>query len=455
MRLAPDTLRHLPAHVPPPPYDYAAQPVGVVHFGLGAFARAHLAAYCDAAMAAGENGWAITGVSLRSRKMSEALNPQGGLYTLTERGGSDPATYVVGALREVLVAGRESEAIVDHIAAPSCHIVSFTVTEKGYCRAADGSVDPHAAGASFYPLLAAALRRRKEAGLPGLTLLCCDNLPANGRLLGQLVNGWLEHEAPDVAGWFADNCTTPSTMVDRIVPASTAADLAALERRLGVADKGGVFAEPFSQFVIEDSFAGPRPAFERYGVQMVGDVAPYEAAKLRMLNGAHSLLAYRGLQAGHEFVHQAMADPAIRADVQRLMRDEAAPTLEPAPGQDLAAYAAQLVERFENPALEHRLAQIAMDGSQKLPQRWLATLAAAKGPCPAILSGIAAFLWHVADGRWLDDPMADWLWQAIASRDIPAQVASVFGPGGLLRSDWIPTPQDMAAIADAFEEQMA
>ncbi|MFC3099203.1 mannitol dehydrogenase family protein [Alteraurantiacibacter palmitatis] len=455
MRLAPDTLRHLPVHVPSPPYDFAGQEVGVVHFGLGAFARAHLAAYCDAAMAAGESGWAITGVSLRSRKVSEALNPQGGLYTLTEHGEGGPATYVVGALREVLVAGRESEAIVDRIASASCHMVSFTVTEKGYCRNADGSVDAHAAGASFYPLLAAAMKRRMEQGLPGLTVLCCDNLPENGRLLGRLVKAWLEQEAPDVAGWFAAHCTTPSTMVDRIVPASTPADLAALERRLGMQDRGAVFTEPFSQFVIEDRFAGPRPAFERYGVQMVADVAPYETAKLRMLNGAHSLLAYRGLRAGHEFVHQAMGDPAIRTDVERLMRQEAAPTLIPAPGQDLAAYAAQLMQRFDNPALEHRLAQIAMDGSQKLPQRWLATLAEAQGPCPAILSGIAAFLWHVADGRWLDDPLADWLWQEVASRDIPAQIVSVFGPGGLLRSRWIPSAQDIAAIAAAYEEQMS
>lgn len=455
MRLSPVTLHQLPADVARPPYDPAAQAIGVVHFGLGAFARAHLAAYCDAAMAAGESGWAITGVSLRSRAVGEQINPQSGLYTLTERGSGAPATYVVGALREVLVAGRESEAIVNRIAAPSCHIISFTVTEKGYCRAADGSVDPHAAGASFYPLLAAALRRRMERGLPGLTLLCCDNLPANGRLLGQLVTGWLEQDAPDLADWFAAHCTTPSTMVDRIVPASTAGDLAALERRLGMTDKGGVFTEPFSQFVIEDSFAGPRPAFERYGAHLVGDVAPYEAAKLRMLNGAHSLLAYRGLQAGHEFVHQAMADPAIRADVEHLMRKEAAPTLDPAPGQDLAAYASQLVKRFDNPALEHRLAQIAMDGSQKLPQRWLATLARAQHPCPAILSGIAAFLWHVRDGRRLVDPLAEPLWRALSGRDIAAQVTAMFGPGGLLQSDWIPLPQDIAAIAAAFEEQTA
>ncbi|MFC3101653.1 mannitol dehydrogenase family protein [Altererythrobacter lauratis] len=455
MRLGPDTLRHLPAHVARPPYDPAAQAIGVVHFGLGAFARAHLAAYCDAAMASGESGWAITGVSLRSRKVSEQVNPQGGLYTLTERSSDGPATYVVGALREVLVAGRQSEAIVERIAAPTCHIVSFTVTEKGYCRAADGSVDANAAGASFYPLLAAALRRRMDDGLPGLTLLSCDNLPSNGRLLGELLAGWLQHEAPDVAEWFAANCTTPCTMVDRIVPASTPGDLAALEQRLGMADKAGVFTETFSQFVIEDNFAGPRPAFDRYGAQIVADVAPFETAKLRMLNGAHSLLAYRGLQAGHEYVHQAMADPAIRAAVERLMREEAAPTLRPAPGQDLSSYAAQLLHRFDNPALQHRLAQIAMDGSQKLPQRWLATLAAAEGPCPAILSGIAAFLWHVKDGRWLDDPLADWLWQEVAARRLDGQVTALFGPGGLLRSEWIPSSEDIAMIEAAFEEQTA
>jgi fructuronate reductase len=452
VRLSPDTLGELPDEVARYSYDRDAQAVGIVHFGIGAFARAHLAVYCDAAMAAGESGWMISGVSLRSDSVAQQLNPQGGLYTLTQRSGDEIATRVIGSIREVLVAGKDAEAIAERIASPDCRIVSFTITEKGYCRKSDGALDLDLAEKSFYPLLAEGLRRRRTASLPGVTLLSCDNLPDNGGELARLLGSYTHLRTRHISMWVPDECSFPSTMVDRIVPATSASDLDVLARRIGLRDEGAIFTERFSQWVIEDRFAGPRPRWEEHGVEIVSEVAPYEAAKLRMLNGAHSFLAYCGLLRGHEFVHQAIADPELRLAVDRLMRVEAAGGICPAPGQDLTAYADALVARFEDPALNHRLVQIAMDGSQKIPQRWLGALAEAKGQCPAILTGIAAWLLHIVDGKLLDDPLAKELRAAVDGKEIVEQVLNLFGPKGLLASAWMPSAADIAFIERAHAE---
>ena len=449
MRLSKATLGRLPADVARFSYDRDAQKIGIVHFGIGAFHRAHQAWYTDSCMSAGERDWAICGVSLRSDAVSRQLSPQDGLYTLTERSGAEAATRAIGSVREVLVGGRDWGCILDRMGEAECRIVSFTVTEKGYARAADGSLDLDLAAASFYPLLAAGLARRKAAGQSGVTLLCCDNLPENGRTLERLLGEWLAATGPELTGWVESECTFPSTMVDRIVPATTDADLAALEARLGLRDEGAVFAEPFSQWVIEDGFAGPRPGWDRHGAQLVDTVAPYETAKLRMLNGAHSALAYCGLERGHEFVHEAIADPELRPLVERLMREEAATSFVPAPGQDLTAYADALLARFADPALNHRLMQIALDGSQKIPQRWLETLAfhqRDRRPCPALLAALAAWLRHVrGDIRPVDDPLAGRLaalWAEAGSHGI---ATALFGTRGLFAASWL---ADEAALAE-------
>jgi fructuronate reductase len=430
-------------------YDREAQRVGIVHFGLGAFHRAHQAWYTDLAMSGGERGWAIAGISLRSSSVAEQLTPQDGLYTLTERGDGVDATRAIGAVREVLVGNRDCAQIAGRLAAPECHVVSFTVTEKGYARGANGSPDFALAEASFYPLLAEGLALRRDAGLPGLTLLSCDNLTDNGRQLEQLVREWLALREPDLVDWFDHECRCPNSMVDRIVPASTAADIDALEARLGLRDEGAVFAEPFSQWIIEDGFAGPRPGWGKVGAELVADVAPYETAKLRMLNGAHSAIAYLGLERGHEYVDQAIADPVLRPIVERLMRGEAASSFAPAAGQDLEAYADALLVRFANPALKHRLAQIAMDGSQKIPQRWLASLAAhqARGElCAATLTALAAWLRHVRGGPLVDDPLEDELAAAWRANGAGGIVPALFGPGGLIGSSWQPSAAERAFI---------
>ncbi len=458
------TVAGLPAAVARPAYDRAAQKAGIVHFGIGAFHRAHQAWYTDLAMSAGDTNWMITGVSLRSAEVAEQMNPQQGLYTVTERGSEGSVTRLIGAVRNVLVAPHEAEEVIALLAAPDTHVASFTITEKGYCRAADGSLDPALANeTSVYHYLAAGLRRRRGAGLPGLTLLCCDNLASNGAQLARLTCEYLARHDPGLLDWFTGECTCPSTMVDRIVPATTGTDRDLIAEALGgLRDEAVVVTEPFSQWVIEDRFAGPRPRWELAGAELVADVAPYETAKLRMLNGAHSLLAYLGLALGHTFVHQAVADPAIRPLVEQLMRSEAAHTIQAAPGQNLSAYADALLARFANSALNHRLIQIAMDGSQKIPQRWLETLAWHKkrgGHCPAILAGIAAWLLHVrGDARAVDDPMAGRLSACWTEHGRNGITGAIFGKRGLLASEWTPDAGDLALIAaklDRLEGQHA
>jgi fructuronate reductase len=245
-------------------------------------------------------------------------------------------------------------------------------------------------------------------------------------------------------------------MVDRIVPATTADDRRAVTAAAGLMDEGAVLTEPFSQWVIEDRFAGPRPRWEKVGASLVADVDPYERAKLRLLNGAHSFLAYAGLLKGHAHVHDAMGDPDLAAAVRTLMLDEAAPTLSPAPGQDLAAYAESLIARFANPALNHRLIQIAMDGSQKIPQRWLETLAEgqkAGRPCPVLLRGLAAWLRHVRGDNFaawgeVSDPLAAQLAGCFPKGQ--PDMSALFGPTGLVSQVWTPLPQDLHLIANSM-----
>jgi fructuronate reductase len=369
----------LPATVAAPAYDRATRKAGIVHLGTGAFHKAHQAVYTDDALARGGD-WMITGVSLRSGDVADALNPQDGLYTLVERGQEGTSARVIGAIARVLVAPREPEAVMAALAAPETKIVSLTITEKGY------GIDPKTGGldrthASIAPDLAnprrptgavghlvEALRLRRERGIAPFTALCCDNLPHNGKVLRRLVGEFAQTVDTDLAAWISTGVTFPSTMVDRITPASTDATFTDALRLTGFEDRAAVETEPFTQWVIEDDFVGGRPAWEAGGAIFATDVGPYEKMKLRMLNGAHSMLAYCGYIAGHALVRDVMADPALVRLVARQM-DAAAMTLDPVPGVDLGAYRRDLLARFANPAIAHQTYQIAMDGTQKLPQR--------------------------------------------------------------------------------------
>lgn len=355
----------------------------VVHLGLGAFHRAHQALVFD------DLGWGVTGASLRSPAVRDAMAPQDGLYSLVTGG----EVRVIGAVREVLL---DTPQLITRIAAPETRLVTLTVTEKGYLP-----------GGRAIAILAEALARRTD----GITILSCDNLPRNGVVLREAVLD----AAGDRADWIDAHCAFPQTMVDRIVPATEAADIATLAARIGVEDRAMVKTEAFTQWVIEDRFAaGERPDFEAAGVQVAADIAPWETAKLRLLNGAHSGIAYLGGLAGIDFVHEVVALSGGLRFVEALW-DEAETTLNPPPGLNLAAYRAALLARFANPDLQHRTVQIAMDGSQKLPQRLLAPIAARleRGQEIDMLALAVAGWMHWQNGKTdagtgftVDDPLA-------------------------------------------------
>ncbi|WP_428030929.1 mannitol dehydrogenase family protein [Ancylobacter sp.] len=408
-------------------YDRAQQRTGIVHLGIGAFHRAHQAAFVDERMAAGERDWAILGASLRSPETRDALAPQDGLYTLVERDPSGEKARIIGAVTGLMVAPEAPEVLVAAMSDPAVRIVSLTVTEKGYCHdPATGDLrEDHpdilhdlampGAPRSAPGFLVAALARRRAAGIPPFTVLCCDNLPANGRLVRRVVSRLARLREAGLGGFVADEVAFPCTMVDRIVPATTPADRAAVAARLGLTDAWPVVTEPFRQWVIEDDFPMGRPAFEDAGAELVTNAAPYEAMKLRLLNGSHSALAYLGYLAGHETVAQAIAAPGFAPFIRGLMDDEVTPTLDVPTQTDLAAYKDALLQRFANPALNHRTWQIAMDGSQKIPQRLLATIRvrlAAGAPISRLALALAGWMRFVTgideQGRAIDvrDPLA-------------------------------------------------
>ncbi|MFC5345686.1 mannitol dehydrogenase family protein [Brevundimonas staleyi] len=425
-RLSNAALADLPAEVERPGYDRAVVKTGVVHLGIGAFHRAHQAVVFDDALRSGDLRWGILGVSLRSPGVRDQLNPQDGLYSVVVRDGVADRTRIIGAVQGVLVAPEDPAAVVAAMASPDVHIVSLTVTEKGYrLDPASGGLltDDADVAADLADLskprtapgfLVAALAERRRQGLPPFTVVSCDNLPHNGARVRSAVLAMAEAHDPAMAEWIATEAAFPQTMVDRIVPATMPDDIAAQAATLGVRDEGMVKTEPFTQWVVEDHFAGPRPDFAALGVQLTAEVAPWEDAKLRLLNGAHSSIAYLGGLAGHAFVHQVVAVPAFKAFVERLW-DEAETTLNPPPGLDIPAYRADLMARFSNPSLQHRTRQIAMDGSQKLPQRLLASIAArldADQPIEALARGVAGWIrWQggvteTGETYTVDDPMA-------------------------------------------------
>lgn len=404
-----------------------APAVGIVHLGLGAFFRAHGALYVAEATAASGGDWGIVGVSLRSPAIRDALAPQDGAYTLLELGPGGETARVIEAVAEVLVAPESPEAVLARLADPAVRVVTLTVTEKGYCHSpATGRLDlthPDILHDLANPLprsapgfLVRALARRRQAGHRPFTALTCDNLPSNGRLLRAIVLDLARALDPALADWIAAEARFPSTMVDRIVPATTEADLARVERITGRQDAAPVLHEPFRQWVVEDDFVdAARPDLGAVGVELVTDVAAYEHMKLRMLNGTHSPLAYLGYLAGHETIADTVADPVFAAYVRRLWSREIIPTVEAPPGVDLAAYAERLFERYRNPAIRHRTWQIAMDGSQKLPQRLLGTIAGAFDDgraVPGLALAVAGWMRYVGGtderGQPIDvrDPMA-------------------------------------------------
>ncbi|WP_299597374.1 mannitol dehydrogenase family protein [uncultured Microbulbifer sp.] len=410
-RLNNNILESLPAEVIKPAYDRNEVTTGIVHLGIGAFHRAHQAWFTENRIAAGEKDWGIVGASLRSAGVRDQLVPQNGLYSVVEKSNAGTKVQIVGAVSDVLVGPESPQQLLELLAQESVRIVSLTITEKGYCHdPASGDLNPQhpdvihdlanpQAPRSALGYIVGALALRKARGLPGFTVLTCDNLPSNGKLLGNVLGQFAEKVDSELAVWIAENTTTPSTMVDRIVPATTDADREELEALIGCRDEAAVMAEPFAQWVVEDNFLRGRPAWDKAGATLVDDVEVYELIKLRLLNGSHSMLAYSGYLAGCETVADVMAVPAFNKLALHFIQSEATSSIEVPAEFDIAAYQAELIDRFENRALRHRTWQIAMDGSQKIPQRWLGTLRhhlANNGPIEVLSFALANWIRYVS-----------------------------------------------------------
>ena len=379
-RLSPETV--VPDNVGVPAYNPESHGVGIVHIGSGAFHRAHQAVYTDDALTADGGDWRITGVSLRGTEVADALNAQDDRYTLLERGAAGTKARIIGSIASVISATRDSASVMQALTNRATRIVSLTVTEKAYgIDRATGGIDvEHQAIAhdlakprnpvGVIGFIVESLRQRRSLGLPVYTVLCCDNLPENGKITRSGVLDFAMRLDKDLRDWIAAEVAFPCTMVDRITPASTAKTLSDTEALVGAIDMAAVETEPFSQWVIEDNFPQGRPAWEAGGAIFIKDVAPYERMKLRMLNGCHSMIAYAGFLAEYSYVRDAMANADINVLVSRHLM-AAARTLEPLPGINFTDYATELSTRFSNPEIAHKTYQIAMDGSEKLPQRIL------------------------------------------------------------------------------------
>lgn len=366
-----------------PSYDRSVVQTGIVHFGPGAFHRVHQAWYADRALVS-DPRWGICEVALQTPHVRDALQPQHGLYTL---GVLDELCewIIVGAIRELRVARESPADVIRRLSDPRVHLVTATVTEKGYCLNADGALDRNHPDIAFdlaHPytprsligFLVAGLAERRARGLAPPTIVSCDNLTDNGARLKRGVLDFCRALDPSLAHWVDAQVAFPSSMVDSITPATDDALREHVANELGIVDRWPVQRERFTQWVIEDDLRGPQPDWHAMGVTITDDVRGFERAKLRLLNGAHSTLAYLGALAGHETVAQAVSDTALSRFVNRMMREDIVPTLATPRGLHVEEYLESILRRFRNPAIRHLLAQIAWDGSQKIPFRLLGTI---------------------------------------------------------------------------------
>ncbi|MXN66574.1 fructuronate reductase [Stappia sp. GBMRC 2046] len=457
-----------------PSYDRNRLKPRILHIGFGAFVRAHLLVYLDEILRKTDGDWGVCAVRLNSgaEELTE-LDTADHLYTVAEVDDGGITARTVGAVVSTCHPKRDgADALFARFEDPDLSIVSLTITEKGYCQK-DGELDPDHKGiqadlaspeapGTAVGYLVEGLRRRKESGLAGVTLLSCDNLPNNGAVCRAVVQAFAERRDPALARWIARNVSFPSTMVDRIVPALDDEGRAVLHSVLGDEDDpNGIVCEPFRQWVIEDDFAAGRPDFELAGAQFTDDVRPFEEMKLRMLNGSHSFIAYLGALAGHQTVSACMNDDPFRAAAFDLMMKEQAPTLSMPEDVDLDAYARALIARFSNSRLKHRTTQIASDGSQKLPQRFLESVRhhmRSGADWPRLALGIAGWMAYCR-GRDdegnplpLNDPLAEKLTDiAITTEDGTEYVREILERSGIFPPMLSEDTGFRTRIADAYK----
>ena len=463
----------LPASVQLPQYDRQQLRSRIVHFGFGAFHRAHQALLTNRVLNQHGGDWGICEISLFSGDvLMSQLRQQDHLFTVMEKSAAGNQPIIIGAVNECLNAKLDSlAAILEKFCEPQVAIVSLTITEKGYCiDPATGHLDitqprivhdlaspdePHSAPG----ILVEALHRRRERGLPAFTVLSCDNIPENGHVVKNAVLDMAARRSPELAQWIAEHVSFPGTMVDRIVPAATEASLAEITAELGVEDPCAISCEPFIQWVIEDNFVAGRPDWGSAGAQLVDDVLPWEEMKLRMLNGSHSFLAYLGYLAGYAHISDCMQDESFRRAARHLMMAEQAPTLR-ITGVDLTAYADSLIERFSNPALQHRTWQIAMDGSQKLPQRLLdgIRIHLREGThWPLLALGVASWMRYVSGvddaGQAIDirDPLAEKIHALVENSNDDNRVETLLSLQEIFGNDLPANPQFVQAVRQSWQ----
>ncbi|MDR1934310.1 MAG: mannitol dehydrogenase family protein [Candidatus Accumulibacter sp.] len=471
MRLSEKNLSLLPANVRRPSYDRSRIAASIVHLGIGAFHRAHQALMTEAVLDSGDLAWGIVGAGMQSSGMRDALRPQDGLYSVTEFGADFERISVVGAIVDVLGGAEDAEKVrlLAKMSDAGTRIVSITVTEKGYyldlatgkllvqSPAVAADLANPAVPRTILGLIVYALRNRRAAGLPPFTVLSCDNLPNNGKLARAAVLAFARELDAELAAWIEAEVRFPCTMVDRITPATTDADRAHAAERLGMEDAWPVVTEQFAQWVIEDDFSMGRPDWTLGGAVFSDEIERWESMKLRCLNGSHSTLAYLGQLTARETVAEAMQLPLITGILDALWRENRE-VLQAPKGVDPADYVEQLKQRFRNPALKHRTAQIASDGSQKLPPRLLAPLRErlAKGwPSPAIATAIAAWMHFAAKAAYaggaLSDPMsAEILAQAGKSAEAAAIVDNLLAIEKIFARDLLTHTAFRAEILGKF-----
>ncbi|MFM2481899.1 mannitol dehydrogenase family protein [Celerinatantimonas sp. YJH-8] len=421
-------------------YDRQQLKSRIVHIGFGAFHRAHQALITHEMLSQQSSDWGICEVNLMgSEQLIQNLRHQDHCYHVLEKGPQAQTCKTIGSVIESLHPAFDGhQAIIAKLAEPQVAIVSMTITEKGYCIApATGKLDTN------HPLIAhdlahpdepqsaigyivAGLRARQQAGLDGFTVLSCDNVQGNGHIVQQAVLDYTQKVYPELLEWLKQHVTFPCTMVDRIVPAMTDESLAEITAIIGQADPCAIACEPFRQWVIEDNFIKGHPDWDLAGAEFVDDVVPYEAMKLRMLNGSHSFLAYLGYLAGYPYISEAIANPDFERCIRQLMLKEQVPTLSMPDDTDLEAYAQELLDRFANPSIQHKTWQIATDGSQKLPPRFLNSIQfhlAHHSDCRLLTLAVAGWMRYVGgideSGQPIDirDPLADRYREIVASTD--------------------------------------
>lgn len=449
-----DTLSNstvLPNAVSSPSFNRRELKPGIVHIGLGAFHRAHQAVYTQRALEKSFGPWGIVAVNLRSPEPVRALEKQDGLYSIIVRSAEGDRAEVIGTTVDWLCAAERQQDVLDYLSNPDIRVVTLTVSEKAY------GLDPLTGGLDFHhPAVAAdiaqptrpqgvigflveGLFRRWERGSDPFTVLCCDNLPSNGRVVRRLVLEMAGRRDQALANWIESHGKFPCSMVDRIVPAATDETRDRAAALLGAEDRLAIETEPFMQWVIEDDFVSGRPAWEEAGAVFADAVAPYEDMKLRLLNGSHTLIAHLGILHDLEFVRDVMAVPEFVEIVQRHM-EAATTTLGAVPGIDLPAYKHQLLERFANPTIAHRNTQIAMDTSQKLPQRILAAAAEtlkAGGEAREFAYVVALWIASIYKRGDLNDPRRDEILAAIRQADRQDPSAPLFSITGLFPQELI------------------